>query len=171
MPISDVAVLMHTLNKCHDCGGIILPNTALDQIAEAFRRHAKLLTAEKIRGELRRLKLSQKEFAALLGVAPETVSRWLTSVQIQTRSLDNLMRLFFGSPDVRRELYAMKLGGASEQAAAPCDASPQLGPTSASGAELPSPPAGFRWSPRFAERCSTAVLERQARFQLIVNLN
>ncbi|MDY0170397.1 MAG: hypothetical protein RBS80_27885 [Thermoguttaceae bacterium] len=40
-----------TLNKCRDCGGIILPNTALDQIVEAFRSHAKLLTVERIRGE------------------------------------------------------------------------------------------------------------------------
>lgn len=124
-----------TLNKCRDCGGIMLPNTALDEIVEAFRIHAKLLTAERIRGELRRLSLSQKEFATLLGVAPETVSRWLTSVQIQTRSLDNLTRLFFGSPDVRRELHAMKDGGSTpEQATAPCNPSPQLGATSASGA-------------------------------------
>ncbi len=26
-----------TLNKCRDCGGVILPNTAIDQIAEAFQ--------------------------------------------------------------------------------------------------------------------------------------
>ena len=56
-----------TLNKCRDCGSVILPNTALDQIAEAFRQRANLLTAERIRYELQRLKLSQKEFGALRG--------------------------------------------------------------------------------------------------------
>ena len=96
-----------TLNKCHDCGSVILTDTALDQIAEAFRRRANLLTAERIRRELQRLKLSQKEFGALLGVAPETVSRWLGNVQIQTRSLDRLMRLFFKSADVRKVLAEM----------------------------------------------------------------
>jgi len=161
-----------TLNKCRDCGGIILPNTALDQIVEAFRSHAKLLTAKSIRGELRRLQLSQKEFATLLGVAPETVSRWLTSVQIQTRSLDNLMRLFFGSPDVRRELHAMREGGPMrERPNAQCDPSPQLDPIAAAGTERQPPPAGFRCSPRFSGRCSNAVLERQARFRLIPSHN
>ncbi len=96
-----------TLNKCRDCGKVILTNTALDQIAEAFRRRANLLTAERIRCELQQLKLSQKEFGALLGVAPETVSRWLGNVQIQTRSLDRLMRLFFKSADVRKVLAGM----------------------------------------------------------------
>ena len=57
------------LNKCRKFGGVILSSTALEQIAEAFRGHAKLLTAEKIREELQRLKLSQKEFGELLGVA------------------------------------------------------------------------------------------------------
>ncbi len=161
-----------TLNKCRDCGGVILPNTALDQITEAFRSHAALLTAEGIRGELRRLKLSQKEFAELLGVAPETVSRWLTGVQIQSRSLDNLMRLFFKLSDVRRELHALREGGPTpERSNAQCDPSPQLDPISAAGTERQPPPDGFRCSPRFARRCSTTVLERQARFQLIVNLN
>ena len=96
-----------TLNKCQNCGAVILPNTALDEIAEAFRRNANLLTAERIRNGLQSLNLSQKEFGALLGVAPETVSRWLGCTQIQTRSLDRLMRLFFGSADVRKNLADM----------------------------------------------------------------
>jgi putative zinc finger/helix-turn-helix YgiT family protein len=96
-----------TLNKCRECGGVILPNTALDEIAEAFRSHAGLLRAEEIRENLQRLGLAQKEFAALLGVAPETVSRWLGNVQIQTRALDKLMRLFFKSAAVRSELAEM----------------------------------------------------------------
>lgn len=147
-----------TLNKCRECGGIILPNTALEQIADAFRVHAKLLTAEKIRGELQRLKLSQKEFGDLLGVAPETVSRWLTSVQIQTRSLDRLMRLFFKSSEVRRDLADMKDG---------------VSPAPVMAASEPSSPGpvGSRPAPRFAGRFSTSVQTRQDRFQLIASLN
>ena len=59
-----------------------------------FRRQADLLTAETFAPNLQRLELSQREFADLLGVAPETVSRWLTNVQFQIRSLDRLMRPF-----------------------------------------------------------------------------
>ena len=94
-----------SVNKCRACGHISLPNTALDQITEAFRSHAHLLTAEEIRGHLDRLHLTQKDFAELLGVAQETVCRWLTNVQIQTRSLDRLMRLFFNSAVVRQKTW------------------------------------------------------------------
>ena len=100
------------LNKCRDCGGVILPNMALDQITEAFRRHVGLLTAQQISDDLQKLQLTQKDFAELLGVAPETVSRWLTNVQIQTRSLDRLMRLFFKSAELRKDLADMNRGAA-----------------------------------------------------------
>ena len=100
-----------SVNKCRDCGHIGLPNTALDEITEAFRSHVNLLTAEEIRQRLEALRLTQKDFAELLGVAQETVSRWLTNVQIQTRSLDRLMRLFFKSPELRKELAEMNGAG------------------------------------------------------------
>ena len=91
------------VNKCRDCGHIGLPNTALDKITGASQP-LDPLAAEEIRYRLEALRLTQKDFAELLGVAQETVSRWLTNVQIQTRSLDRLMRLFFNSPELRKEL-------------------------------------------------------------------
>jgi putative zinc finger/helix-turn-helix YgiT family protein len=103
-----------SVNKCRACGNISLPNTALDQITEAFRRHAHLLTAQYILDEIQKLQLTQKDFAELLGVAPETVSRWLTNVQIQTRSLDRLMRLFFKSAELRKDLAEMNGEGPIE---------------------------------------------------------
>jgi putative zinc finger/helix-turn-helix YgiT family protein len=165
-----------TLNKCRDCGGVILPSTALEQIAEAFRVHAKLLTAAKIRGELRRLKLSQKEFGELLGVAPETVSRWLSSVQIQTHSLDKLMRLFFESADVRKYLADMKAGVSTVETAAHVPSSPQAACAETSDPEpMPQTPlVGFGSCPRsarFSERCSITTQIRQAHFQLIPSIN
>jgi len=42
--------------------------------------------------------------AELLGVAKETISRWETGALIQSRAMDNLLRLFFESEDVRRRL-------------------------------------------------------------------
>lgn len=161
-----------TLNKCRNCGGVILPNTALEQIAEAFRIHAKLLTAEKIRGELQRLKLSQKEFAELLAVAQETVSRWLTSVQIQTRSLDRLMRLFFKSSDVRKDLAAMNAGVSASEATS------TLGRKSSQGCHVVSsvprqepclPAIDFTSPARFTGRISAALQDRAKRFELMTS--
>lgn len=89
------------VNKCRRCGEVIFTPQALDQIADAFRAHAGLLTTKEIADNLERLRLTQKEFAERVGVAQETVSRWLGSVQVQSRALDNLMRLFFKLPEVR----------------------------------------------------------------------
>src|SRR5262249_5932204 len=39
--------------------------------------------------------------AERLGVAPETISRWVNGALIQSRAMDNLLRLFFALPEVR----------------------------------------------------------------------
>jgi len=44
------------------------------------------------------LALTQKQFAALLGVGEATVSRWETSAQIQQRAMDRFLRVCFASP-------------------------------------------------------------------------
>ncbi|NUQ62920.1 MAG: helix-turn-helix transcriptional regulator [Pirellulales bacterium] len=40
-----------------------------------------------------------KEFAERTGIAQQTISRWMDNVQVQSRVLDNLMRLFFRSAE------------------------------------------------------------------------
>jgi transcriptional regulator with XRE-family HTH domain len=65
-----------------------------------------LLTPEQIRQAIERLGVSQKEVAQSLGIAEATLSRWLNEIQIQTRSLDVLLRLYFGLPAVRAALHA-----------------------------------------------------------------
>lgn len=93
-----------TVNKCRECGGIIFPDAALDKITDAFRAHAGLLTTSEIAENLKRLGLSQKQFAERIGIAEETISRWMSSVQVQSQALDNLMRIFFRLPEIRTVL-------------------------------------------------------------------
>ena len=45
--------------------------------------------------------MSQQELAEQLGVAKETISRWETGAMIQSRAMDNLLRLFFESEEAR----------------------------------------------------------------------
>ena len=45
-----------------------------------------------------------EELADLLGIAPETISRWENGAVIQSRAMDNLVRLFFSVPEVERAL-------------------------------------------------------------------
>lgn len=104
-----------TLNKCTECGSVVLPTAATDQIADAFRSHIGLLTAHEILKELDRLGLTQRDFAEQLGIAPETVSRWLSHVQIQSRAIDRFMRVFFGIPSVRAALASLNDGESPRQ--------------------------------------------------------
>jgi putative zinc finger/helix-turn-helix YgiT family protein len=87
-----------------ECRTILLDRDANRRITQAFRRAANLLEPEEIRRRREQLGLTQTALAELLEVGPATVSRWETGAQIQQRSLDKLLRLFFGIPEVRQAL-------------------------------------------------------------------
>jgi putative zinc finger/helix-turn-helix YgiT family protein len=90
--------------RCKNCGAMVFDDSANDQITDALRRQVGLLPPERIRSNRESLGLTQRDFAGLLGVGESTVSRWETGVQIQQKSLDRLMRLFFAFPEVRESL-------------------------------------------------------------------
>lgn len=90
--------------KCENCGEFVLDNEADEQITAALRKKLGLLSPEHIRSAREALGLTQKELARRLGIAPETISRWETGMLIQSRAMDNLMRLYFAFPKVRAVL-------------------------------------------------------------------
>ena len=96
------------VNRCGACGEVVFSNVTDEQVSEALREHLSLLKPEQIRERLVALGLKQREFAHRIGVAPETVSRWLGGLQIQSRAMDNLMRMFFEFDDVRAALSEAK---------------------------------------------------------------
>ena len=87
--------------RCQTCGELILTTAVDEQINDALRVRLRLLTPAQIRLGIERLGLKHQEFAERLGVAPETISRWVNGALIQTRAMDNLLRLFFALPQVR----------------------------------------------------------------------
>ncbi len=94
--------------KCRECGAVLLNNESDAHLASAFRDRLKLLQPETIREGRKRLDLSQREFAELLGVAEESVSRWETGAQMQSRVVDKIMRVCFASPEARKLLDAAR---------------------------------------------------------------
>jgi len=86
---------------CQACGEKVFTEKVDAQITDALRRHLNLLTPDQIRDAIKRVGMSQKGVAQCLGIAEATLSRWLSEVQIQSRSMDNLLRVFFGFPEVR----------------------------------------------------------------------
>jgi putative zinc finger/helix-turn-helix YgiT family protein len=89
---------------CQACGEKVFTEKVDDQIGDALRVHLHLLSPAEMRAGLERLEMTQKEAAERLGIAEATLSRWLTDTQIQSRALDNLLRVFFAFPEVRAAL-------------------------------------------------------------------
>lgn len=87
--------------RCPTCGETIITTAVDEQINDALRAKLRLLTPIQIRAGIEKLGLKQQEFAERLGVAPETISRWVNGALIQSRAMDNLLRLFFALPEVR----------------------------------------------------------------------
>lgn len=89
---------------CRACGERVFTEDVDGQINDQLRLHLNLLAPQQIREAIERIGMSQKDVANCLGIAEATLSRWLTETQIQSRSLDNLLRAYFAFPEVRRAL-------------------------------------------------------------------
>ena len=89
---------------CQTCGEKVFTEKVDRLVNRALRAHLNLLTPAQIRQAIERVHMSQKEISERLGIAEATLSRWLNEVQIQSRSMDNLLRVFFGFPQVRTSL-------------------------------------------------------------------
>jgi putative zinc finger/helix-turn-helix YgiT family protein len=90
--------------KCRSCGELLFSDSADEQINAALRSHLKLLTPSQIRRRRKQLGLNQGELAAKIGAAEGTISRWETGALIQSRTSDNLLRVYFALPAVRAVL-------------------------------------------------------------------
>ena len=90
--------------RCSRCGAIVLDDEADDKVSNALRRAAGLLSPEEIRRGRESLGLTQKQLAQKLQVGEATLSRWETGGQIQQRSMDQLLRIYFQVPEARRFL-------------------------------------------------------------------
>ncbi len=89
---------------CESCGEKVFTHHVDRQINNQLRNHLRLLTPSQIRDALARVRMPQKVAAERLGIAEATLSRWLNETQIQSRAMDNLLRVFFALPAVRSVL-------------------------------------------------------------------
>ena len=99
-----VCVPAAVIPTCSRCARKVLTESVNGKIDAALREQLKLLTPDQIRTNIEALSLTQKEVACHLGIAQETLSRWVTGAMIQTKSNDRFLRIFFGIPIVRQRL-------------------------------------------------------------------
>ena len=104
---------------CRNCGEKVFTENVDAQLCEALQRHLNLLTPAQIREGISRLGLSRKEVADRLGVAEDLLWRWANGFSIQSRAMDNLLRLFFQIPEVRTALSAPAIETSFEFVSAP----------------------------------------------------
>jgi DNA-binding transcriptional regulator YiaG len=81
--------------KCRACGEVLFDDQADEQVNAALRLAIGLLAPDEIRCEAKRLGVNQRDLAKGLGIAEETLSRWLNGAQIQSKALDKAMRRYF----------------------------------------------------------------------------
>ena len=92
------------LPVCQSCGERVFTEKVDAQVNDGLRAHLNLLTPTQIRDGIKRVGMSQKKVAKRLGIAEETLSRWLNEAQIQSRAMDNLLRAFLAFPQLRTAL-------------------------------------------------------------------
>jgi putative zinc finger/helix-turn-helix YgiT family protein len=90
--------------RCRECGEKVISHAVDDAVVQALRDHLHLLTPQQIRERREALGLTGTKLAERLGVAQETISRWETGALIQSRAMDNLLRIYFAIPEVRAAL-------------------------------------------------------------------
>jgi len=89
---------------CRNCGDQTFAVGDDERIIAALRAQIGLMMPHELLHERNRLELTQQELADRIGVAKETISRWENGALIQSRAMDNLLRLFFKSEEVRKLL-------------------------------------------------------------------
>lgn len=102
--LNKISLLGLAVPVCSFCQERVFTSEADDAIRVATREQLHLLTPEQIETAIQKLGLKQKDLAARLGVAEETISRWINGSMLQSRAMDNLLRAYFALPQLRAAL-------------------------------------------------------------------
>jgi putative zinc finger/helix-turn-helix YgiT family protein len=149
--------------RCQTCGETVITTAADERVNDALRSRLRLLTPVQIREGIKKLGLKQQEVAERLGVAAETISRWVNGALIQSRAMDNFLRVYFAVPEARAVLQ-----GTGQD--------PNLGTTDVAGLDRaesdPPTPGVNRLSGKFPHLRDAEKASRGARvFQIVPGVN
>ncbi len=95
-----------TVPRCALCGELLFDDRANDQMSAALRAQLNLLTPEQIQANRTALGLNPRELAAQLGMPDDAIEQLEEGLRVQSRALDNLLRLYFAVPQARSALVA-----------------------------------------------------------------
>ena len=98
----DISVSGMTFLKCQKCQEIILrldeSRKLRENAIELYRKKYSLLSGDEIRSIRERNQLTQAQFASLLKLGVNTLSRWESGRNVQNSAMDVLLRLIRDVP-------------------------------------------------------------------------
>jgi len=106
----EIEVTRQSHLRCEACGEVVLHLRQVTRLREralaAYRERHHLLDGAEIRRIRQALGLTQVELVALLRLGPNTLSRWETGRNVQSASMDILLRLLRDVPGTVEYLRA-----------------------------------------------------------------
>ncbi len=90
--------------KCRNCGDVTFDLFTSDQIEDALRAKVGLLMPEEVRSRRIALGLTPEELSRRIGHPEDTVGKIEERLLIQSRALDNMLRVYFAFSIVREAL-------------------------------------------------------------------
>jgi putative zinc finger/helix-turn-helix YgiT family protein len=90
--------------RCRECGELVFSGNIDEPIYDALRSQLQLLKKDELRAGRERVGLSQSALASRLGVSEKTIADWEDGLTIQSRAMDNFLRVYFAIPEVRAVL-------------------------------------------------------------------
>jgi HTH-type transcriptional regulator/antitoxin MqsA len=109
---NSISVPDDIITKCDHCGELFYTGSQAKvsdrRLADARRRQEGLLTSADIRRYRQSLELSQTQLESALGVGPKTVVRWENGTAVQSKALDDVLRLIALDPDNLRLLVHIR---------------------------------------------------------------
>jgi HTH-type transcriptional regulator / antitoxin MqsA len=109
---TDLVIDDDTFSRCTACGEDFYTGAQakeLDRkVLRAYRDSQRLLNGAEIKALRTALFLSQAQFEESLGLGPKTVVRWENDAQVQSRAIDNVLRLIQLDPDNLRLLVWLR---------------------------------------------------------------
>lgn len=81
---------------------------SMRKVVSARRQYENLLSSEEIRKIRQSLQLTQRELENVLGVGEKTVARWENGTSVQSKALDDVLRLIRLDPDNLRLLVRVR---------------------------------------------------------------
>lgn len=116
---TDLIIEDDTFSQCKSCGEKFYTGPQakeLDRrVLRAYRDSQHLLNGSDIKALRTALFLSQSQFEEALGLGPKTVVRWENDTQVQSKAIDNVLRLIQLDPDNLRLLVCLRSAALLQQ--------------------------------------------------------